>query len=151
MRLETSCHAGTQTTKPTHKEAVSKVENVRFCFRTGDKSSLWSALDAFEASKDSTISSILPVDDDDDAVSSIALLPFVTNFSSRFLPKTLFVVCIGVIFFAAQQQKQQQLRLLLRDDDESEDALIISIFSDDGVVRVIFIKNAAKISAVFSV
>jgi|TARA_B110000483_G_scaffold49134_3_gene61206 hypothetical protein len=114
MRLETSCHAGTQTTKPTHKEAVSKVENVRFCFRTGDKSSLWSALDAFELSKDSTISLVnpkLPVDDedDDDAVSSL----FVTNFSSRFLLKTLSVVCILVIFFETARQKQQQLRLLL--------------------------------------
>jgi hypothetical protein len=121
MRLETSCQAGTQTTKPTHKEAVSKVENVRFCFRTGDKSSLWSALDAFELSKDSTISSrvhpLLPVDDDedddDDAV--VTRLFVVTNFSSRVLPKTVSVVCILVIFFetARQEKQQQQLRLLV--------------------------------------
>jgi hypothetical protein len=123
MRLETSCQAGTQTTKPTHKEAVSKVENVRFCFRTGDKSSLWSALDAFELSKDSTISSrvhpLLPVDDDDeddddDAV--VTRLFVVTNFSSRVLPKTVSVVCILVIFFETarqEKQQQQQLRLLV--------------------------------------
>jgi len=117
MRLETSCHAGTQTTKPTHKEAVSKVENVRFCFRTGDKSSLWSALDAFELSKDSTISLVnpkLPVDDDEDDDDAVVTRLFVvTNFASRVLPKTVSVVCILVIFFETARQKQQQLRLLL--------------------------------------
>jgi len=117
MRLETSCQAGTQTTKPTHKEAVSKVENVRFCFRTGDKSSLWSALDAFELSKDSTISLVnpkLPVDDEDDDDAVVTRLFVVTNFASRVLPKTVSVVCILVIFFeTARQEKQQQLRLLV--------------------------------------
>jgi hypothetical protein len=123
MRLETSCQAGTQTTKPTHKEAVSKVENVRFCFRTGDKSSLWSALDAFELSKDSTISSRVnpsfPVDDDEDDDAVVTRLFVVTNFSSRVLPKTeLSVVRILVIFFETlarqeKQQRQQQLRLLV--------------------------------------
>jgi hypothetical protein len=121
MRLETSCQAGTQTTKPTHKEAVSKVENVRFCFRTGDKSSLWSALDAFELSKDSTISSrvnpLLPVDDDEDDDDAVVTRLFVvTNFSSRVLPKTAsVVVCILVIFFetARREKQQQQLRLLV--------------------------------------
>mmetsp|Transcript_6188 Transcript_6188/g.20732 ORF Transcript_6188/g.20732 Transcript_6188/m.20732 type:complete len:122 (-) Transcript_6188:100-465(-) len=121
MRLETSCQAGTQTTKPTHKEAVSKVENVRFCFRTGDKSSLWSALDAFELSKDSTISSrvnpLLPVDDDEDDDDAVVTRLFVvTNFASRVLPKTVSVVCILVIFFETarqEKQQQQQLRLLV--------------------------------------
>ena len=55
IKLETKVHAGTQTTNPTQRDAVSNVENVRLLQITGDKSSL---CDALEASKDSTSTSL---------------------------------------------------------------------------------------------
>ena len=58
IKLETKVHAGTQTTNPTQRDAVSNVENVRLLRITGDKSSLCSEEDALEASKDSTSTSL---------------------------------------------------------------------------------------------
>jgi len=58
IKLETKVHAGTQTTNPTQRDAVSNVENVRLLRITGDKSSLCSEEDALEASKDSTTTSL---------------------------------------------------------------------------------------------
>ena len=82
IKLETNCHAGTHTTKPTHNEAVSSVENVRLVLKTGDKSSLCNHAEVFVASKDSIIeSSLLSLSSSKPngvAARSVVLLP-VTN------------------------------------------------------------------------
>ena len=83
IKLETKVHAGTQTTNPTQRDAVSNVENVRLLRITGDKSSLCSEEDALEASKDSTSTSLSTPSLGNEGVTTLLSLLLVVHCSCR--------------------------------------------------------------------